>query len=47
MHNVLGRVFDGRLVFPPLHRLRRVLEAGYGTAAWANAVAVRLLEHYL
>lgn len=31
--------FDNRLIFPPLNRPRRVLECGYGTAAWAIAVA--------
>ncbi|KAG4420878.1 hypothetical protein IFR04_005962 [Cadophora malorum] len=38
-HNVLNRVFDGRLVFPPIHRLRRILDCGYGTGAWASDVA--------
>ncbi|KIN08384.1 hypothetical protein OIDMADRAFT_110979 [Oidiodendron maius Zn] len=39
MHNVLHRTFDGRLIFPPLSRPRRILECGYGTASWASGVA--------
>ena len=39
LHNVLNRVFDGRLIFPPLTRLRRILECGYGTGGWACEVA--------
>ncbi|TVY82294.1 Secondary metabolism regulator laeA, partial [Lachnellula suecica] len=39
MHNVLNRVFDGRLIFPPLTRPRRILDCGYGTASWASEVA--------
>ncbi|KAI9371489.1 S-adenosyl-L-methionine-dependent methyltransferase [Aspergillus egyptiacus] len=38
-HRVLGRVFDNRLVFPPIPRLRRVLDCGYGTGCWAVDVA--------
>ncbi|KAF8849992.1 UMTA methyltransferase [Acephala macrosclerotiorum] len=38
-HNVLGRVFDGRLIFPPITRPRRILDCGYGTGAWAAEVA--------
>ncbi|KAL3418258.1 UMTA methyltransferase [Phlyctema vagabunda] len=38
-HDVLSRCFDGRLVFPPLTRLRRILDCGYGTASWAMEVA--------
>lgn len=38
-HNVLNRVFDGRLLFPPLTRPRRILDLGYGSADWAIEVA--------
>lgn len=38
-HNVLNKVFDSRLVFPPLARLRKVLDCGYGSATWAAEVA--------
>ncbi|KUJ06271.1 UMTA methyltransferase [Mollisia scopiformis] len=40
-HNVLSRVFDGRLIFPPISRPRRILDCGYGTGAWAGEVAER------
>lgn len=39
MHGVFEMVFNGRFVFPPLNRLRRVLDCGYGCASWACAVA--------
>ena len=38
-HNVLNRMFDGRLVFPPLVSLEKVLDCGYGSATWAAEVA--------
>ncbi|OJD18813.1 hypothetical protein AJ78_01220 [Emergomyces pasteurianus Ep9510] len=38
-HRVLSKVFDNRLVFPPVHSLRRVLDCGYGNGAWAVEVA--------
>ncbi|RDW90823.1 uncharacterized protein DSM5745_02598 [Aspergillus mulundensis] len=38
-HRILSKVFDNRLVFPPIPRLRRVLDCGYGTGAWAVDVA--------
>ncbi|KAL2061827.1 hypothetical protein VTL71DRAFT_7205, partial [Oculimacula yallundae] len=38
-HNVLNRVFEGRLIFPPIHRPRRILDCGYGTGVWASEVA--------
>ncbi|KAL3470654.1 S-adenosyl-L-methionine-dependent methyltransferase [Aspergillus californicus] len=38
-HRILSRVFDNRLVFPPIPRLRRVLDCGYGTGCWAIDVA--------
>lgn len=39
MHNVFARLFDGRLIFPPISRERRILECGFGTASWAMEVA--------
>jgi len=39
MHNVLCKTFDGRHIFPPLNRPRRILECGYGAASWACEVA--------
>lgn len=36
MHNVLQRVFDGRLIFPPITRPRRVLDCGYGTSKYKD-----------
>ncbi|KAL4916958.1 S-adenosyl-L-methionine-dependent methyltransferase [Aspergillus aurantiobrunneus] len=38
-HRIFSRVFDNRLVFPPISRLRRVLDCGYGTGSWAIDVA--------
>ncbi|CAG8958521.1 hypothetical protein HYFRA_00009836 [Hymenoscyphus fraxineus] len=38
-HNLLQRVFEGRLIFPPIARPRRILDCGYGTAGWASDVA--------
>ncbi|OJJ58481.1 hypothetical protein ASPSYDRAFT_89227 [Aspergillus sydowii CBS 593.65] len=38
-HRIFTRVFDHRLVFPPITRLRRVLDCGYGTGSWAIDVA--------
>ncbi|KAJ5780291.1 hypothetical protein N7457_005451 [Penicillium paradoxum] len=36
---VFQRLFDNRLIFPPIHRLRRVLDCGHGAASWAVDVA--------
>ncbi|KAJ5363655.1 uncharacterized protein N7496_009368, partial [Penicillium cataractarum] len=36
---VFQRIFDDRLIFPPIHRLRRVLDCGHGAASWAIEVA--------
>ncbi|KAJ5444601.1 uncharacterized protein N7458_008473, partial [Penicillium daleae] len=36
---VFQRIFDDRLIFPPIHRLRRVLDCGHGAASWAVEVA--------
>lgn len=38
-HEVFNALFDGRLVFPPLPALRRVLDCGFGAASWAIDVA--------
>ncbi|KAL4807051.1 hypothetical protein BDV18DRAFT_159272 [Aspergillus unguis] len=38
-HRILSKVFDHRLVFPPISHLRRVLDCGYGTGSWAIDVA--------
>lgn len=39
LNNVMNTVFEGRLIFPPISRPRRVLDCGFGTASWATAVA--------
>ena len=39
LNNVFNMTFDGRLLFPPLTRPRRILDCGYGTASWAIGVA--------
>ncbi|KAJ5081781.1 hypothetical protein NUU61_010045 [Penicillium alfredii] len=36
---VFQRIFDSRLIFPPIPRLRRVLDCGHGSGAWALGVA--------
>ncbi|KAJ5172805.1 hypothetical protein N7492_005398 [Penicillium capsulatum] len=36
---VFQKIFDDRLVFPPIRRLRRVLDCGHGSASWAVDVA--------
>lgn len=36
---VFQRIFDNRLIFPPIRRLRRVLDCGHGSASWAVDVA--------
>ena len=38
-HRVLSLVFDGKLVFPPVPRLRDALDLGYGAATWAIELA--------
>ena len=38
-HRVFQRVFDDRLVFPPIPRLRRTLDCGYGAGSWAVEAA--------
>ncbi|KAJ5974419.1 hypothetical protein N7481_011629 [Penicillium waksmanii] len=36
---VFQRIFDDRLIFPPIRRPRRVLDCGHGSASWAVEVA--------
>ncbi|KAJ5334059.1 uncharacterized protein N7506_007842 [Penicillium brevicompactum] len=36
---VFQRIFDNRLIFPPIHQLERVLDCGHGSASWAVEVA--------
>lgn len=38
LHNVLQRVFDGKLIFPPITRPRRVLDCGYGSSKYASSI---------
>ncbi|OIW32463.1 S-adenosyl-L-methionine-dependent methyltransferase [Coniochaeta ligniaria NRRL 30616] len=39
MHEVFNRMFDNRLIFPPLPAPRRILDCGFGSASWAIDVA--------
>ncbi|KAL1883813.1 hypothetical protein VTK73DRAFT_8349 [Phialemonium thermophilum] len=41
MHDIFNRMFEHRLIFPPIPQLRRVLECGFGSASWAVEVAER------
>ncbi|KAJ5112572.1 hypothetical protein N7532_000617 [Penicillium argentinense] len=36
---IFQRIFDDRLIFPPIRRLKRVLDCGHGSASWAVEVA--------
>ncbi|KLJ05733.1 hypothetical protein EMPG_10823 [Blastomyces silverae] len=38
-HQVLSKIFDDRLIFPPVHSPSRVLDCGYGNGGWAVEVA--------
>ncbi|KAE8147447.1 S-adenosyl-L-methionine-dependent methyltransferase [Aspergillus avenaceus] len=38
-HRLFNKVFDQRLIFPPIKHPKRVLDCGYGTASWATEVA--------
>ncbi|PLB34189.1 class I SAM-dependent methyltransferase [Aspergillus candidus] len=38
-HRVFHKVFDDRLIFPPIPHLRRVLDCGYGSGSWAIEIA--------
>ncbi|KAL2217874.1 S-adenosyl-L-methionine-dependent methyltransferase [Thermoascus aurantiacus ATCC 26904] len=40
-HQIFNRVFDDRLIFPPIPKPRRILDCGYGAGAWAVDVAER------
>ncbi|KAH2924584.1 hypothetical protein KXW15_003953 [Aspergillus fumigatus] len=40
-HRVFVRIFDSRLIFPPIPRLRRVIDCGYGAGSWAVDVATQ------
>lgn len=42
MHSVLSKVFDDRLIFPPVHAPERILDCGFGACDWAVDVA----EHF-
>ncbi|EWY96740.1 hypothetical protein FOYG_05336 [Fusarium oxysporum NRRL 32931] len=41
MHGVLSRLFDGRLIFPPIRSPRRILDCGCGPGDWAVEVATQ------
>ncbi|VTT63157.1 unnamed protein product [Fusarium fujikuroi] len=41
MHGVLSRLFDGRLIFPPIRSPRRILDCGCGPGDWAIEVATQ------
>ncbi|OAA54046.1 hypothetical protein ISF_08526 [Cordyceps fumosorosea ARSEF 2679] len=41
MHDVLSKVFDNRLIFPPMVTPESILDCGCGAANWAVAVAKR------
>ncbi|RDA83741.1 hypothetical protein CP532_3659 [Ophiocordyceps camponoti-leonardi (nom. inval.)] len=41
MHSVLRRVFDDRLIFPPVNSPKRILDCGCGSGDWAVDVARR------
>ena len=38
-HRVFSLMFDQRLIFASMTRVRNVLDCGYGTASWAIEVA--------
>lgn len=38
-HRVFHKIFDSRLIFPPVPRFQRVLDCGYGAGTWAIEVA--------
>lgn len=41
MHDVLNRLFDNRLIFPPVRSPRRILDLGCGAGDWAMDVAMQ------
>ncbi|CCX16239.1 S-adenosyl-L-methionine-dependent methyltransferase [Pyronema domesticum] len=38
-HRIFQYIFDERLIFPPIENPERILDCGYGSAAWAFDVA--------
>ena len=36
---VFSKVFDDRIIFPPIQQLDKVLDCGYGSGTWAVEVA--------
>ncbi|PLB47949.1 hypothetical protein P170DRAFT_476602 [Aspergillus steynii IBT 23096] len=38
-HRIFNRVFDNRLIFPPIPQPRQILDCGYGTGSWAIEIA--------
>ncbi|KAJ6262429.1 hypothetical protein Dda_3237 [Drechslerella dactyloides] len=43
-HAVFRRLFDNRLIFPPIEDPKRILDCGYGSAAWAIEAAEKYPE---
>lgn len=39
LHNVFRLIFDRRLIFPPINNPQRILDCGFGSAAWAMEAA--------
>ncbi|KAM5348039.1 hypothetical protein ACJ41O_007863 [Fusarium nematophilum] len=44
MHGALTRLFDNRLIFPPVRSPRRILDCGCGPGDWAMEVAAQYPE---
>ncbi|GAB0138897.1 hypothetical protein EsDP_00007118 [Epichloe bromicola] len=44
MHSVLCRLFDNKLIFPPVDQPRRILDCGFGAGDWAIDVAKQFPE---
>ncbi|EPE10687.1 umta methyltransferase [Ophiostoma piceae UAMH 11346] len=38
-HEAFRSIFDDRLIFPPVRRLRKLLDCGFGSGSWACEVA--------
>ncbi|KAE8336952.1 hypothetical protein BDV24DRAFT_140858 [Aspergillus arachidicola] len=38
-HQIFNKVFDNRLIFPPIPRPQKILDCGYGTGSWAIEAA--------
>ncbi|KAF3906218.1 hypothetical protein ABW20_dc0101622 [Dactylellina cionopaga] len=43
-HAVFRKIFDSRLIFPPVENPKRVLDCGYGSGAWAIEAAEQYPE---